>query len=179
MDLGLKGRVVIVTGGASNLGRAISLGFAEEGARVLIADIDLEQATRVEAEARARHARDLGPRVDVGVGPGAIVQPRGPRKGGPRLSPAPPRNSGGRCAGGSAAGIGPSVLHHRPDAVGQRRLQHDLIEDLTSTLSPAIDSIAAGKRKDERVDPRSPKGSQPLSALGRRTNDRESTREIV
>src|SRR2546428_10344419 len=61
MDLGLKGRVVIVTGGASNLGRAISLGFAEEGARVLIADIDLEQATRVEAEAPAgtvvaRHA---------------------------------------------------------------------------------------------------------------------------
>jgi 2-hydroxycyclohexanecarboxyl-CoA dehydrogenase len=61
MELGLKGRVVIVTGGASNLGRAISLGFAGEGARVLIADIDLEQAQRVEAEAPAgaliaRHA---------------------------------------------------------------------------------------------------------------------------
>jgi 2-hydroxycyclohexanecarboxyl-CoA dehydrogenase len=53
MDLGLKGRVVIVTGGASNLGRAISLGFADEGARVLIADVDLEQARRVEAEAPA------------------------------------------------------------------------------------------------------------------------------
>jgi len=53
MDLGLKGRVVIVTGGASNLGRAISLGFAGEGARVLIADVDLEQAKKVEAEAPA------------------------------------------------------------------------------------------------------------------------------
>jgi 2-hydroxycyclohexanecarboxyl-CoA dehydrogenase len=53
MDLGLNGRVVIVTGGASNLGRAISLGFADEGARVLIADVDLEQARRVEAEAPA------------------------------------------------------------------------------------------------------------------------------
>ena len=53
MDLGLKGRVVIVTGGASNLGRAISLGFAAEGARVLIADVDLEQARKVEAEAPA------------------------------------------------------------------------------------------------------------------------------
>ncbi|HAC46711.1 MAG TPA: hypothetical protein DCF65_11695, partial [Chloroflexi bacterium] len=53
MELGLKDRIVIVTGGASNLGRAISLGFAGEGARVLIADVDLEQARRVEAEAPA------------------------------------------------------------------------------------------------------------------------------
>src|SRR5260370_12574632 len=51
MDLGWNGRVVNVTGGASNVGRAISLGFADEGARVLIADVDLEQAKRVEAEA--------------------------------------------------------------------------------------------------------------------------------
>jgi 2-hydroxycyclohexanecarboxyl-CoA dehydrogenase len=54
MELGLKDRTVIVTGGASNLGRAISLGFAAEGARVLIADVDLEQARKVEAEAPSR-----------------------------------------------------------------------------------------------------------------------------
>src|SRR5712692_5056927 len=53
MELGLKDRIVIVTGGASNLGRAISLGFAGEGARVLIADVDLEQARKVEAQAPA------------------------------------------------------------------------------------------------------------------------------
>ncbi len=51
MDLGLTGRVVIVTGGASNLGRAITLGFAAEGARVVIADVDDRQARKVEAEA--------------------------------------------------------------------------------------------------------------------------------
>ena len=51
MDLGLKDRVVIVTGGASNLGRAIALGFAAEGARVVIADIDEAQAKKVVAEA--------------------------------------------------------------------------------------------------------------------------------
>jgi 2-hydroxycyclohexanecarboxyl-CoA dehydrogenase len=51
MDLGLTGRVVIVTGGASNLGRAITLGFAAEGARVVIADVDDAQARKVEAEA--------------------------------------------------------------------------------------------------------------------------------
>ena len=51
MDLGLSGRVVIVTGGASNLGRAITLGFAHEGARVVIADVDDAQAKKVEHEA--------------------------------------------------------------------------------------------------------------------------------
>ncbi len=51
MDLGLSGRVVIVTGGASNLGRAITLGFAAEGARVVIADVDDRQSRKVEAEA--------------------------------------------------------------------------------------------------------------------------------
>ena len=51
MDLELNGRTVIVTGGASNLGRAISLGFAAEGAKVLIADVDLDQAKKVETDA--------------------------------------------------------------------------------------------------------------------------------
>ena len=51
MDLGLSGKVAIVTGGASNLGRAITLGLAAEGARVVIADIDETQARKVEAEA--------------------------------------------------------------------------------------------------------------------------------
>ena len=51
MDLGLSGKLVIVTGGASNLGRAITLGFAKEGARVVIADVDDEQARKVESEA--------------------------------------------------------------------------------------------------------------------------------
>lgn len=51
MDLGLAGKVVIVTGGASNLGRGITLGFVGEGARVVIADIDDAQAKKVEREA--------------------------------------------------------------------------------------------------------------------------------
>ena len=40
MELGLKGKVVIVTGGASNIGRAITLAFAKEGSNVVIAEID-------------------------------------------------------------------------------------------------------------------------------------------
>jgi len=47
VDLGYSGMSVVVTGAASNIGRAIALGFAAEGARVTIGDIDAEQAGRV------------------------------------------------------------------------------------------------------------------------------------
>lgn len=69
MDLGLRDKGVVVTGGASNIGRAISLGFAAEGARVLIADIDEAQARAVVAEAPpgriAQRRTDVTDREDV------------------------------------------------------------------------------------------------------------------
>lgn len=51
MELGLRGSRVLVTGGASNIGRGIVHGFAREGARIVISDIDGPQAERVQAEA--------------------------------------------------------------------------------------------------------------------------------
>jgi 2-hydroxycyclohexanecarboxyl-CoA dehydrogenase len=51
MDLGHRGARVIVTGGGANIGRGIALGFAAEGARLLVADIDGPQAEAVVAEA--------------------------------------------------------------------------------------------------------------------------------
>ena len=36
MDLGLREKSVIVTGGGSNIGRGIVLGFAEEGAHITV-----------------------------------------------------------------------------------------------------------------------------------------------
>ena len=52
MELNLKGKSVIVTGGGSNIGRAISLAFAREGAHVSIAEIDAAQGGKVVEEAR-------------------------------------------------------------------------------------------------------------------------------
>lgn len=58
MDLELAGRSVIVTGGASNIGRGIALAFADEGAHVWIADRDVEQARRVAGERRGLVAHE-------------------------------------------------------------------------------------------------------------------------
>jgi 2-hydroxycyclohexanecarboxyl-CoA dehydrogenase len=55
MDLQLKNKSVIVTGAGSNIGRAITLGFAAEGAKITLADIDLKQAGQV-----AKLALDAG-----------------------------------------------------------------------------------------------------------------------
>ena len=51
MDLDLRDGRVLVTGGGSNVGRGIVHGFAREGARVAICDIDGDQAEKVRAEA--------------------------------------------------------------------------------------------------------------------------------
>lgn len=56
MDLGLWGARVVVTGGASNIGRGIVHEFASEGARIVISDIDEPQAEKVRAEALEKGA---------------------------------------------------------------------------------------------------------------------------
>ncbi len=65
MDLGLDGRVVVVTGGASNIGRAISRAFAEEGAVVAIFDRDDAMAKRTAGEITASGGRVTPYSVDL------------------------------------------------------------------------------------------------------------------
>jgi NAD(P)-dependent dehydrogenase (short-subunit alcohol dehydrogenase family) len=60
MDLALVGKSVIVTGGGSNIGRAISLGFAEEGCHLTIADIDDAAGARTAEEAGKHGAASAG-----------------------------------------------------------------------------------------------------------------------
>lgn len=61
----LEGRVAIVTGAAKGMGAGIVLKFAEEGADVVIADIDLEAAKKTAAEASAKGPGALALACDV------------------------------------------------------------------------------------------------------------------
>ena len=56
MDLGLRNQSVVVTGGGSNIGRAIVLAFAREGAAITIGDIDAGQAEKTAEAARGAGA---------------------------------------------------------------------------------------------------------------------------
>jgi len=48
----LLGKVALVTGAAKGIGKAISVGLAAEGARVMLADIDYEAAKESRLERR-------------------------------------------------------------------------------------------------------------------------------
>ena len=65
MDLGLSGRVAIVTGGAQGIGRAICERFAAEGARVVVADIDGKGAQETASVLRERGGEAIAVTCDV------------------------------------------------------------------------------------------------------------------
>jgi 3-oxoacyl-[acyl-carrier protein] reductase len=61
----LKDRVAIVTGGAQGIGKAYAAGFADEGAKLVIADIDLEAARATAETLKERGAEVLATGTDV------------------------------------------------------------------------------------------------------------------
>ncbi len=65
MDLGLTDRAVIVTGGASNIGKAIANVLADEGARVAVFDRDADMARRTVGEITASGLDAVAYTVDL------------------------------------------------------------------------------------------------------------------
>jgi len=61
----LKGKVTIITGAGSGIGRESALLFAREGARVVVADINAQAAESVAAEIRKQGHEALFVQVDV------------------------------------------------------------------------------------------------------------------
>jgi 3-oxoacyl-[acyl-carrier protein] reductase len=61
----LKDKVAIITGGGRGIGRAFALRFAEEGAKVVIAEILLENAQKVAQEIEAKGGDVMALHTDV------------------------------------------------------------------------------------------------------------------
>ncbi len=61
----LKDKVAIVTGGAKGRGKGIALKFAEEGAGVVLCDLDLDGAQNVAAEVAAQGGKALAVKADI------------------------------------------------------------------------------------------------------------------
>jgi NAD(P)-dependent dehydrogenase (short-subunit alcohol dehydrogenase family) len=62
----LSGKVALVTGGSRGLGRAISLGLADQGADVIVVSRNLESCELVAAEVRQKGRRALALSVHMG-----------------------------------------------------------------------------------------------------------------
>lgn len=63
---GVVGRVAIITGAGRNIGRALALGFAAAGAKVVVADRDHVGAAEVAHEIEAKGGVGLPVEVDIG-----------------------------------------------------------------------------------------------------------------
>jgi NAD(P)-dependent dehydrogenase (short-subunit alcohol dehydrogenase family) len=65
MDLQLKNRVALVTGGGRGVGRGVCLRLAEEGAKVVVNDFHERRAERVAGEIRDAGGQALPVRADI------------------------------------------------------------------------------------------------------------------
>ena len=61
----LEGKSAIVTGAASGIGRAIAQAYAREGAKVAIADLNLDAANTTAADIRTAGGQSIGVAMDV------------------------------------------------------------------------------------------------------------------
>src|SRR5687768_18599429 len=77
----LEGKIAIVTGAGSGIGRAIALGYAREGAQVLAADLNLDGAHQTAAQATegqiVAHHTDVTDESSVREMVARVVEPHG------------------------------------------------------------------------------------------------------
>jgi NAD(P)-dependent dehydrogenase (short-subunit alcohol dehydrogenase family) len=65
MDLQLSGKVVVVTGGGRGHGESMSLALADEGAKVIVLDVNGENARSVQERIAQRGRTGVGHQVDI------------------------------------------------------------------------------------------------------------------
>lgn len=65
MDLGLKGRRALITGGTKGIGRAVAEGFADEGADVSICARNADEVAATVSALQARGVKAFGRALDV------------------------------------------------------------------------------------------------------------------
>jgi sorbitol-6-phosphate 2-dehydrogenase len=63
----LKNKIALVTGGGQGIGQGIAIEFAKEGAKVVVADLNLKNAQSVTDELRKIGAEAIAVKVDVSV----------------------------------------------------------------------------------------------------------------
>ena len=68
MDMGLQGKVAVVTGGALTLGREIAMALSAEGARIAIADLKEDESKGVADQIIAGGGEALAVKTDVSKG---------------------------------------------------------------------------------------------------------------
>jgi len=61
----LQNKVAIITGGAAGIGRETAIAFAEEGARIVIADLDVKKGEETVSLVKAKGAESIFVKVDV------------------------------------------------------------------------------------------------------------------
>ena len=65
-----NGKVAVVTGAASGIGRALAIRFAGEGMKVVLSDVEERALADVERDLKAKGATTLAVRADVRNGKG-------------------------------------------------------------------------------------------------------------